>query len=262
MTRRRHPWLAWSVVAVVLFFLFVPVIMVVLFSFNAGGSTSLPLEGLSTRWYGALFDDAAFVAALVNSAKAAIATVAFVLVTGTAAAIALARRSSRVLDALSTFVVAPLVVPGLFLGVALFSLFTELRVTRSLTTVIIGHCVVTLPLVVLIVNARLANIDRSMLEAARDLGATWLQSFRKVLLPLMAPALVGTSLLVVAWSMDEVVVTLWTAGGDTTIPVMIWARLRQGLDPSVNAIASIVLAVTTLTAALATRFVTARELTS
>lgn len=165
------------------------------------------------------------------------------------------------LDALSSIVLAPLVIPGLFIGLALFSYFNKIGFELSLVTVIIGQSLVTLPLVVVVVNSRLANIETNMLEAARDLGANGFQAFFKVLLPLIAPTLLGASLLVAAWALDEVIITLWTNGGDTTLPVMIFAKVRQGTDPSVNAIASLVLAGTTITTILAAKFVSARDLT-
>lgn len=253
--------LSWIVVGAIITFLFTPVVLVVLFSFNSGKSTAPPLDGLSLRWYEQLFADPVFNTALQNSLIAAGVTIAFVLVTGTAAAVALSRHRSRLLDALSSAVMAPLVIPGLFIGLALFSFFNKIGFELSLLTVIIGQSLVTLPLVVVVVNSRLANIETNMIEAARDLGANGFQAFYKVLLPLIAPTLLGASLLVAAWALDEVIITLWTNGGNTTLPVMIFAKVRQGTDPSVNAIASLVLAGTTLTTILAARFISPRDLT-
>jgi ABC-type spermidine/putrescine transport system permease subunit II len=224
-------------------------------------STSPPLEGLSLRWYEQLFDNPDFTFALENSIKAAVATIAIDIVVGTAAALALSRRESRALDAFSAIVLAPLVVPGLFLGLSLFSFLNNAGIQPSLVTVIIGHAVLTIPLVVVIVNARLVHIDRAMLEAARDLGATGFQTFRRILLPLISPALVGTAMLVAAESLDEVVVTLWTNGGDFTLPVMIFGLVRQGTDPSVNAVATLILLGTTVATIVASRFVSTRDLT-
>ena len=242
-------------------FLFAPVVLVVLFSFNSGTATGLPFQGFSFKWYQTLFDNPEFSTALTNSLIATVVTIIFVLIAGTAAALALSKHRSRFLDALSSLVVAPLVIPGLFLGLALFSFFNKVGVELSLITVIIGQSLVTVPLVVVIVNSRLANTDTAMLEASRDLGATGFQSFRKVLLPLIAPTLLGAALLVAAWSLDEVIVTLWTNGGHTTLPVMIFAMVRQGTNPSINAIASLVLVTTTLATIVASRFVSPRDLT-
>lgn len=257
----RAKILSWIGVSLIMAFLFAPVVLVVLFSFNSAPSTSFPIDGLSLRWYEQLSHSSVFWTALKNSLVAAGATIVIALITGTAAALALARHRSRLLDAMSALIVAPLVIPGLFLGLALFAFFNKLGVGLSLTTVIVGQVLVTIPLVVLVVNARLANTDTAMLEAARDLGATGFQSFRKVLLPLITPTLAGAALLVAAWSLDEVIVTLWTNGGDTTLPVMIFGLVRQGTDPSVNAIASLVLAGTTAATIVASRFVSPRDLT-
>lgn len=252
---------SWLAVSAIMVFLFVPVVLVALFSFNSVSSTSPPLRGMSLRWYQELFRNPTFSFALKHSVEAAGATMAFVVIIGCAASLVLARRRSRILEAMSTFVVAPLVVPGLFLGLALFSFFNVVGIELSLWTVIIGQSLVTVPFVVLIVTARLSNTDPAILEAARDLGATGIQAFRRILLPMIAPALTGAALLVLAWSLDEVVVTLWTNGGTTTLPVMIWGLIREGTDPSVNAIATLVLAGTTAATLVASRFVSARDLT-
>jgi spermidine/putrescine transport system permease protein len=157
-------------------------------------------------------------------------------------------------------VTAPLILPGLFLGVALLSFFTEIGMQTSLTTVIIGHALVTLPFVVLIVNARLMNLDQSIAEAARDLGATPFQAYRKIIFPLVRPAIFGAILLAVAWSFDEFIITFFTIGGQSTLPILIWGLLRQGIDPSVNAIASIILGTTIVATLLAGWLISGREL--
>lgn len=258
MTRRTAP--AWVFVALLLAFLFLPVAVVVLFSFNSEPSTSLPFTGFSLRWYEAAFADSRFTTSLGNSIKVAAVTAVFVAFVGANAAFALSRRPSRILNAFSAFVTAPLVLPGLFLGVALLSFYSEIGMRPSLTTVIIGHALVTLPFVVLIVNARLANLDRSIEEAARDLGATPLQAFRKITFPLVRPALFGAVLIAIAWSFDEFIITFFTIGGQTTLPILIWGLLRRGIDPSVNAIASVILGTTILATLLAGRFISGRDL--
>ncbi len=260
MNRQRGDVVWWAVVAATLVFLFAPVVVVLLFSFNAATTTSLPFAGFSLRWYRVALGDAQFVAALLNSVKVALAVAAFTAVAGTSAAFALSRRRSRWLDLFSAFVTAPLILPTLFLGVALLSFFSQIGLRLSLLTVTIGHALVTLPFVVLIVNARLARMDRSFEEAARDLGATGFQSFRLVVLPQVLPALLGAVLIAVAWSFDELVITFFTSGGDATLPVMIWGMLRRGIDPSVNAIASVILVTTITCTLLAGRFIGGREI--
>jgi ABC-type spermidine/putrescine transport system permease subunit II len=250
----------WAVTSMILVFLFAPVVLVVLFSFNAGTSTSPPLEGLSLRWYAQLLSDEEFLHAMYNSAIVAMATVVFVVIAGTASAFALSRRPGRLTSAASTLIIMPLIVPGLFLGVALLAFITRVGIEASLVTVFIGHALVTLPLVFLVLSARLAGLERASIEASRDLGASAPQAFMKVMLPALAPALVGAALLVAAWSLDEFIITLFTNGGDTTVPVLIYSRLRLGSDPSINAIASIVVAVTTAAAATAGRLIWGKDL--
>ena len=145
------------------------------------------------------------------------------------------------------------------MAVALLSFYDEIGMRRSLTTVMIGHALVTLPFVVLIVNARLARLDPSIAEASRDLGATAWQSFRKITFPLVRPALIGSILIAVAWSFDEFIITFFTIGPKLTLPILIWGKLRLGIDPSVNAIASVILATTIGVTILAGRFISARD---
>jgi spermidine/putrescine transport system permease protein len=250
----------WAVVVAILVFLFAPVVVMLLFSFNAAATTALPFAGFSVRWYEEAFGNPLVISALLNSVRVALVVALFTTVTGTAAAFALSRRRSRLLDAFTAFVTAPLILPALFLGVALLSFYTQIGLKPSLWTAAIGHALVTLPFVVVIVNARLARLDRSIEEAARDLGATAFQSFRMIVLPLVAPALLGAILIVMAWSFDELVITFFTSGGEATLPVRIWGMLRRGIDPSVNAMASVILVTTIACTLLAGRFISGREI--
>ena len=261
MNRHFGDAVALAFVVAVLAFLFLPVAIVVLFSFNDVSSTSLPFEGFSLRWYEAAFENELFLTSLKNSVIVAGGSALVTGTIGTIASFGLTRRRSRLLDAFSLFVTMPLILPGLFLGVALLSFFDFLNLRRSLLTVTIGHALITLPFVVLIVNARLLRFDRSIEEAARDLGATAWQSFRKVTFPIVRPAIVGAMLIVVAWSFDEFIITFFTIGGEGTLPIMIWGMLRRGIDPSVNAIASIILATTITVTVLAVRSFGVRDVT-
>ena len=250
----------WVAVVAIVVFLFTPVVVVLLFSFNAAATTALPFAGFSLRWYEAAFGSQLVIDALLNSVRVAFVVALFTTVTGTAAAFALSRHRSRWLDAFTAFVTAPLILPALFLGIALLSFFTQIGLKPTLWTAAIGHALVTLPFVVVIVNARLMRLDRSIEEAARDLGATAFQSFRMIVFPLVAPALLGAVLIVVAWSFDELVITFFTSGGDATLPVRIWGYLRRGIDPSVNAMASVILVTTIACTLLAGRFISGRDI--
>jgi spermidine/putrescine transport system permease protein len=250
----------WVLVGATLIFLFAPVALMLLFSFNAAPTTALPFAGFSLRWYEEAFGDPLVISSLQNSVKVALVVALFTAITGTSAAFALSRRRSRWLDAFTAFVTAPLILPALFLGIALLSFYSQIGLKPTLWTAAIGHALVTLPFVVVIVNARLIRLDPSYEEAARDLGATAFQSFRLVVFPLVAPALLGAVLIVVAWSFDELVITFFTSGGDATLPVRIWGMLRRGIDPSVNAMASVILVTTIACTLLAGRFISGREI--
>lgn len=260
MTRRGRDAIWWAIVGGTLLFLFAPVAIVLLFSFNAAPTTALPFAGFSLRWYEEAFGNPLVVEALLNSVKVAGVVAVFTAVIGASAAFALSRRRSRWLDAFTGFVTAPLILPTLFLGIALLAFYSQVGLDPSLGTAMIGHALVTLPFVVVIVNARLMRLDRSFEEAARDLGATPWQSFRMIVLPLVAPALTGAVLIVVAWSFDELVITFFTSGGDATLPVRIWGMFRRGIDPSVNAMASVILMTTIACTLLASRFISGRDI--
>jgi spermidine/putrescine transport system permease protein len=146
----------------------------------------------------------------------------------------------------------PIALPGLLLGVSLLSFFNWLHVQLSLWTVIVGHVLLTLPFVVLVMMSRLTGFDRSLEDAARDLGASAFDTFRHVTFPLIRPSVIGSALLVVALSLDEFIVTFFTIGPENTLPIVIWGQMRQGVSPTVNAISTIML-VTTLVLVLVVR---------
>lgn len=257
---RRPPILSWLFVLALLTFLFAPVICVVLFSFNDSQAASPPIKGLTLHWYREIFTQVQFTDALRNSVQVALISAAFAVVAGTAAALALIRLPRRVTAVLAGFFVLPMIVPALFIAVALLSFFTRIGFELSLKAVIVGHVIVTLPLVVALIGARLQNLDLSMLEAARDLGASGPQAFVKVLLPLIAPAIVSATLLSVATSADEFIISLFVNGGDQTVPVVIFGGLRTGVTPAINALASTILAATVLATLIAGRLISIRDI--
>lgn len=235
---------AYAVLLVV--FLFAPVITVVVFSFDERGLGILPIEGLTTRWYQEFFQNPAMVAAAKRSAYVAAATAAIAVTIGTLASFALVRHRVRGSTALTGFIVLPIVLPPLLLGISLLSFFDRIGFRLSLWTVVVAHVLITLPFVVLTINARLASLDPSLEEVADTLGATRWQAFRHVTFPLIRTSVVGSALLVVALSVDEFVVTFFTAGSDQTLPVVIWAQMRAGVSPVVNAVSTLMLTATLL----------------
>jgi len=242
MRRRRRSWGLLLYTTFVFAFLFAPVLMVVLFSFNRTASLTFPFSGWSTRWYEEVFGSPDYRSAIAASLKVAVATVAIVGVTGTLAAIAVTRYSSRAREALRSVLLVPAALPGLFLGIGLLSLFVRTHTDLSLGTVTVGHVIYTLPYFFLVASNRLLRFDPLLEETARDLGAGSFTTFRKVTLPISAPALIAGGLVVFSLSWDEVLITFFTVGSQNTLPLLIYSRVRQAVDPSINAISTLLLA--------------------
>jgi spermidine/putrescine transport system permease protein len=254
MTRLARS-VSWAIVGGVVLFLFAPVVLVVLFSFNSAPSTSFPLKGLSTRWYDNVFSNQLYSDAFEHTLVVAGLVVVVTCAVGLLTAMALTRLPPRLVAGFNMLLAVPIVIPWLFTGIALLSFFSRTHIHLSMLTVLIGHVVVTLPIVTVILSGRLARLDRAVIEAARDLGATSWQAFCKILLPQIAPTIVGAGLLAMAISVDAFIITLFVNGGYQTVPVVIFSSLRFGLDPSVNAIASLLILMTFGLTVLAGRFV-------
>jgi spermidine/putrescine transport system permease protein len=229
-------------VVAVLLYLFLPVAVVVLFSFTTSPRLSLPIEGFTLDWYDAAFSEPLLSRALVNSLQLAIVTAVGSVLLGVPFAFGLARVERRTRGVLVTASLLPAAVPALVVGVALAVLFSAATRPPGLVNAAIGHILVALPFVVLTMNARLETFDFSVLEAARDLGASPLRTFRDVALPLIRPSVIGAALLAMALSLDEFVVTWFNIGNETSLPVVIWGLMRRGINPSINALATVVLA--------------------
>jgi len=241
MRRGRRSWglLVYSVL--VFAFLFASVLIVVLFSFNRTASLTFPFEGWTLRWYRAVFASPDYRAAIAASLKVALATVAIVAVIGTAAAVAVTRYSFRGREALRSILLIPAALPGLFVGIALLSLFIRVHLDLSLQTAALGHIVYTLPYFFLVASSRLLRFDPLLEESARDLVAGWFTTFRKVTMPIIAPALIAGALVVFSLSWDEVLITFFTIGSQNTLPLVIYSRVKQAVDPSINAISALLL---------------------
>ena len=230
--------ITWSAVA----FLWIPVALVVLFSFHRTGGLTFPFRGLSLRWYRIIFSSEEIRAAAMNSVIIALASTLVTTLFGTLAAWGLSRTPSRWRALVAPLFFVPLTLPGLFIGIALLVFFREARVTLSLSTVTIAHLVYVLPYYLLIARAALDRLDPMLDEVATDLGATRWQTFTKVTLPQVWPVLVGAALLSFALSFDEFIITFFVIGPDSTLPMYIFSQLRRTVDPQINAIATLLLA--------------------
>jgi spermidine/putrescine transport system permease protein len=228
-------------VALVLTYLYAPVIVTVLFSFTTSPRLSLPIEGLTLDWYASAFSNPLFSIAVVHTVQLAVITAVIAGSLGVAFSFGVMKLRRRERGALLTASLVPAIVPGLVLGISLAVFFNAIGFTQGLRNAAIGHIVVALPFVVLTMNAALETFDFSTLEAARDLGASPWRTFRDITFPLIRPSIIGAALLAMALSLDEFVVTWFNIGTDQTLPVLIWGLLRRGIDPSINALATVVL---------------------
>jgi spermidine/putrescine transport system permease protein len=243
-TRRSPITGAFTVAGLV--FLWAPLLIVMLFSFQSTGSLTFPFEGFSTRWYDVVFSSEEIRLAAENSLVVATSTALVTLVLGTLAAYGLTRSTSRLRGPLSLLFFLPITVPGLFIGVALLVAFSRVQFSLSLLTVTIAHLVYVFPFFFLVARAALERLDPALEETAADLGASRATVFRRVTLPQVWPVLVGAACLAFALSFDEFVITFFVIGPDSTLPMYIWSSLRRTIDPSINAISSLLLAFTML----------------
>jgi putrescine transport system permease protein len=228
-------------------FLYGPMILLVIFSFNASRLVTV-WGGFSTRWYAALFSDAQLIASVSTSLVVAALSAAIATVNGTLAAIALVRFGRfRTRTLFSGAIYAPLVMPEVILGLSLLLLFVALGIERGLWTIIAAHATFTMCFVAVVVRSRLVGFDRALEEAAMDLGAGPVRAFMAVTLPLIAPAIVAGFLLAFTLSLDDLVIASFTAGpGSTTLPMRVYSQVRLGVSPEINAISTLMLVVVAL----------------
>ncbi|MFO1056109.1 MAG: ABC transporter permease [Dongiaceae bacterium] len=242
MVRRRRPVGAMVFAGLVMILLYAPVVVTVLFSFTTSPRLSLPIEGLTLSWYGAALDNPLIASALRNTIILGLASALGAGTLGAAFAFGIVRlQSARARAGLLGVSLLPAVVPLLVIGIALAVFFRTLGAPQGLVNAGIGHVLVSLPFVILTMNARLETFDFSVLEAARDLGASPARTFLDVTWPLTRPAILGAALLAAALSLDEFVVTWFNVGNELTVPVLVWGLMRRGIDPSINALASLLL---------------------
>jgi spermidine/putrescine transport system permease protein len=209
-----------------LILLYIPIGVLFLYSINEGTVFTFPPQKLTIHWYKDALDNAELVDALRNSGMVALASSVLATTLGTMAAIALIRFEFRGKSILLVVALLPLLLPFLILGVALLILFAALDIPRSLVTVAIAHTVVSLPYTLLILMARLIGFDPRLEEAAQDLGASYLYTLRRVILPLIAPAILAAWLVAFTVSFDEFVLASFLNGGEATLPVFIFGQLR------------------------------------
>jgi len=231
----------------VVLFLWLPLATLLVYAFNPSNIQSWPIQGFTLKWFRVAWHDQEARDALLLSAKAALAATTIALVLGTMAAAAVSRFRFFGREALSFIFVLPIALPGVITGIALSSFYSFWGVTFSLWTIVIGHATFCVVIVYNNVLARLRRTSPSLFEASMDLGADGWQTFRFVTVPVLSTALISGALLAFALSFDEVIVTLFTAGAQNTLPIWILGKIRLGQQlPEVNAVVFVVIVLTVI----------------
>jgi putrescine transport system permease protein len=247
-------------VAMGLAFLYAPIVVLVVYSFNASRLVTV-WAGWSTRWYGELLHDGAMLESAWVTIRVAMLSATAATVLGTLAALALVRLGrfrGRLL--FSGMVYAPLVMPEVIIGLALLLLFVAVGADRGLWTVTVAHTSLTMCFVTIIVRSRLLHLDPSLEEAALDLGCPPMKTFFSVTVPLILPALASGWMLAFTLSLDDLVIASFTTGpGATTLPIRIYSEIRLGVKPEINAICTIMLAVAGIAVGLTSLIMKARD---
>lgn len=235
----RSRWLQLHAV-LVFAFLYFPIAVLVLYSFNGQGVGGFPPHHLTFDWYRVLFADGAIWDAVFNSLEVALAAMMISLAFGIPAALALDRAQFPGKALFRRLVLLPLILPGIITGLSLLMLFNLIAVNLSLLTITFGHGTALIAVATTEVFAGLQKLDRAQEEASLDLGANYWQTFCRITLPNLRLPIIGAALLIFTLSMDEIAVSFFLIGRDNTLPLEIWGRLRRGITPEINAISTII----------------------
>jgi spermidine/putrescine transport system permease protein len=238
---------------------YVPMVLVIVFSFNKSIIAAFPLESFSLRWYRDLLADRSILIAFRNTIIIGIGAVAGSLLIGVSASYLMHRYKFRGAKLYQLVVLLPFLLPGIFTGLALLLFFAMTGIPKSLFTVFIGHVVFCTAVVFKTVMARLLVLRRSLEEASYDLGANTFQTFFRVILPNMRTALITGSLLAFVLSFDETLITFFVIGAEMTLPLKIWGMMRAQFTPVVHALASVIFLTSTAFVVVFSRFILGRE---
>ena len=223
-------------------FLYVPIIVLIIFSFNSARSGAA-WQGFTLNWYARMFNNARIIESAGTSLLIAVLSTLGAVVIGTLTAMAMERYAFRAKAAWDGLLYMPVIIPEIVAGISLLLFFALIGIERGLFTLVVSHIAFSMPFVYLTVRARLADFDRSVEEAAQDLGANEWVTFTRVTLPLLMPGIVSGALLAFTLSLDDFVISFFVNGkGWQTLPVYIWGQIRRGVTPEINAISTLMLA--------------------
>lgn len=247
MNTQRPPIFLFSYYIGLIFLLYVPIAVLLVFSLNSNTSLSFPLQGFTLSWYQKLFDTPEVLQAARNSLVVAAVSSLAATILGTMVSILYVRYEFRAKNLLIILSVLPLIVPYIVLAVALLLLFSVLHIQRSLWTVGLAHTVIALPYTILIIAARLSGFDANLEEAAMDLGANYLTTLRRIVLPMIFPAIIAAWLTAFTVSFDEFALALFLAGTQPTFPVYLFSQLRFANRLPIMIALAVILMIGTLT---------------
>jgi spermidine/putrescine transport system permease protein len=240
--KRNAPGSRWLMAhaATVFSFLYLPIAILIFYSFNGQGVGGFPPHHLTLDWYRILFSDGAIWDSVLNSLQVAFAAIAIALVFGIPAALALDRAQFPGKALFRRLVLLPLILPGIITGLSLLMLLNAVGAKLSLLTIVLGHGTALISVATTEVFAGLQKLDRAQEEASLDLGANYWQTFWRITVPNLKVSIIGAALLIFTLSMDEIAVSFFLIGRDNTLPLEIWGRLRRGITPEINAVSSII----------------------
>lgn len=222
-------------------FLYVPIVVLIVFSFNSA-RTGATWQSFTLQWYARVFNNARILEAAANSLIVAVLSTFGAVVIGTLMAMAMERYRFRGKGAWDGLLYMPVIMPEIVMGISLLIFFAAVNLSRGLLTLVISHIAFCMPFVYLTMRARLADFDRSVEEAAQDLGANEWVTFRRITLPLLMPGIISSALLAFTLSLDDFVISFFVTGvGSQTLPVYIWGQIRRGITPEINAISALML---------------------
>jgi len=242
----RPRWLLFHASAV-FSFLYLPIAVLVLYSFNAQGVGGFPPHHLTLDWYRMLFADGPIWDSVLNSLQVAFAAMAISLTFGIPAALALDRAQFPGKALFRRLVLLPLILPGIITGLSLLMVFNAVGAKLSLMTIVLGHGTALIAVATTEVFAGLQELDRAQEEASLDLGANYWQTFWRITMTNLKLPIMGAALLIFTLSMDEIAVSFFLIGRDNTLPLEIWGRLRRGITPEINAVSTIIFAFSLMT---------------
>ena len=239
---KKNNWLSKLFVILVLLFNYLPIIVVVVYSFNASKYSNW--AGFSLQWYEKLFRNSQILRSLNNSLILAFSSCGLSILIGTAGAVGMARSRFRTQGLLENVSMIPMMMPEIILGMAYLAFFSIVRIPFGMLTLIIAHTTFCIPYIFINVQSRLVGLDPAYVEAARDLGASPTRAFYDVTLPLITPAILSGALLSFAMSMDDVVISFFVTGTTSnTLPLQVYSMLKMGVTPEVNALCTLMLLV-------------------